>query len=112
MQIFGNVDYVLCTIPVSSRRGKRVILEDNDACIKAWIKGLSPAMRHVGRTYRMDLDWLWERIRTDPRVFIKYVGTKVQIADLFTKGSFSAELWYRFCRFAQIGIAESMSKHK
>ena len=103
MQIFGNMGYVPCTIPVSSGRGKCAIFEDNDAVIKACIKGRSTAMRHVGRTHRVDLDWLWERIRTDPGVFIKYVGTKEQIADLFIKGSFSAELWHGLCRLAQIG---------
>ena len=69
-------------------------------------------MRHVARTHRVDLDWLWERIRDDPGVFIKYVGTKEQIADLFTKGSFSGELWLRLCRLAQIGDEKSLAGAK
>ena len=56
----GDVDYVPCTMPLSSGLGKCIIFEDNDAVIKACIKGRSPAMRHVGRTHRVDLDWLWE----------------------------------------------------
>ena len=48
-------------------------------------------MKHMPRTHRVDLDWLFERIRTDPGVFIKFVGTKQQIADMLTKGSFGAE---------------------
>ena len=103
---------VPCTIPVSSGSGKCIIFEDNDAVIKACIKGRAPAMQDVGRTHRVDLDWLWERIRTDLGVFIKYVGPKEQIADLFTKGLFSVELWLRLCRLAQIGNEESMSKQK
>ena len=81
-KLLGDVDYVPCTMPLSSGLGKLIVLEDNDAVIKACIKGRSPAMRHVGRTHRVDLDWLWERIRTDPGVFIKFVGTKQQIRSL------------------------------
>ena len=73
------------------------------------IKGRSLAMRHVARTHRVDLDWLWERIRVDPGIFIKYVGTKEQIADVFTKGQFSAEQWHHLCRLAQIGPLRSFS---
>ena len=69
-------------------------------------------MRHVARTHRVDLDWLWERIRDDPGVFIKYIGTKEQIADLFTKGNFTAEQWKRLCRLAQIGMTKSLTQKK
>ena len=101
--LFANIDYVPCTIPLSEGIGRLVIFEDNDAVIKMCIKGRSPAMRHVARTHRIDLDWLWERMRTDPGVYIKYVGTKEQIADMFTKGAFTAEAWKNLCRLAQIG---------
>ena len=107
---YGDLDYVPCTLPLSSGLGKCIIFEDNDAVIKQCIKGRSPAMRHVARTHRVDLDWLWERIRTDPGVNIRYVGTKEQIADIFTKGSFSADQWNCLCRLAQIGSQESLCK--
>ena len=108
----NDIDYVLCTITKSLCRGKLVIFEDNDAVIKACIKGRSPAMTHVGGTQRVDLVWLWEWIREDLGVFIKYVGTKDQLADIFTKGSFTAEHWVRLCRLAQIGYAESLRSCK
>ena len=101
--LFANVDYIPCTLPLSEGIGRLVIFEDNDAVVKMCIKGRSPAMRHVARTHRIDLDWLWERMRTDPGVFIKYVGTTEQIADMFTKGAFTVEAWLRLCRLAQIG---------
>ena len=91
---------------------KLVIFEDNEAVIKTITKGRSPTMGHVPITHRVDLDWLWERIREDPGVFIKYVGTKEQIADLFTKGSFTAEQWNRLCRLAQIGTTQSLGQKK
>ena len=99
-QNMQDIDYVPCTIPKSTGVGKCVIFEDNDAVIKQTIKGRSPNMRHVARTHRVDLDWLWERIRDDPGIYIKYVGTKEQIADMFTKGSFTTEQWGRLCRLA------------
>ena len=50
------------------------------------VKGRSPNLRHVGRTHRVDLDWLFERIMKDPGIFVKYVGTKEQLAGILTKG--------------------------
>ena len=85
---------------------KLVIFGDNEAVLKAMVKGRSPSLRHVARTHRIDLDWLWERMRTDPGVYIKYVGTKEQIADMFTKGAFTNDAWQKLCRLAQIGDLE------
>ena len=86
-----NVDYVPSNMPISYGRAKLLILEDNDAVIKMCIKCRSPNMRHVGRTHRVDLDWLFERIHKDPAISIKYVNTKQQLADLLTKGSFTEQ---------------------
>ena len=44
----------------------------------------------VTRTVRIDIDWLFERIKTDKGIFLKYVNTKEQLADILTKGSFTA----------------------
>ena len=101
----GNVDYVPCTIPFSKGDGKLVCFEDNEAVIKMTIKGRSPNMRHVQRTHRVNLDWLFERIANDPGIRIKYVGTKQQIADILTKGSFTAIQWKALLRLAQIGTS-------
>ena len=37
---------------------------------------ISPTMRHVSRTHRVALDWLFDRINLDPKVQIKYIDTK------------------------------------
>ena len=42
------------------------IFEDNEAVIKMIIKGKGPTMRHVSRTHRVALDWLFDRINLDP----------------------------------------------
>ncbi len=67
-----------------------IVLEDNDAVIKMTIKGRSPNMRHVSRTHRVDLDWLYAVFREDPGVKIRFVGTRFQIAGMLTKGQFTA----------------------
>ena len=35
-----------------------IICEDNEAVIKLLLKGRSIALRHVGRTHRVAIDWL------------------------------------------------------
>ena len=80
-----------------------LVLEDNDAVIKMTLKGRSPNMRHVARTHRVDLDWLFERFQNDPGILIRYVNTLKQIADILTKGSFTSQTWNRLCELASIG---------
>ena len=42
-------------------------------------------MRHVSRTHRVALDWLFDRIKKEPKIQIKYVDSNNQLADLLTK---------------------------
>ena len=51
------------------------IFEDEEAVIKMIIKGRSPMMRHVSRTHRVALDWLFDRINLDPKFPLEYVDT-------------------------------------
>ena len=62
------------------------VFEDNEAVIKMIMKGRSPTMRHVSRTHRVALDWLFDRINLDPKIQIKFFDTKNQLADILTKG--------------------------
>ena len=57
------------------------------------IKGRSPTMRHVSRTHRVALDWLFDRINLDPKIQIRYIDTKNQLADILTKGDFARDEW-------------------
>ena len=91
--MFASVDFVPPSLPISYGRANLFILEDNDAVIKMIVKGRSPNLRHVGRTHRVDLDWLFDRITKDPNCFVKWVGTKEQLGDILTKGSFTADPW-------------------
>ena len=47
------------------------VFEDNEVVIKMIIKGRSPTMRHVSRTRRVSLDWLFDRINLDPKIQIE-----------------------------------------
>ena len=46
-------------------------------------------MRHVSRTHRVALDWLFDEINLDPKIQIKYIDTKNQLADILSKGNFT-----------------------
>ena len=39
-------------------------------------------MRHVSRTQRVRLSWLYDNINLDPMILIKYVDTTQQLAKL------------------------------
>ena len=64
------------------------------------IKQRWPQLRYVARTQKIDLDWLFERLTTDPGLFIRYILTKEQLADIFTKGSFTAQAWFDLLRLS------------
>ena len=84
-------------------KAKLLIMEDNEAVIKITIKGRSPNLRYVGRTHRVDLDFVSKRFRKDTGIAIRYVGTKNQMADLLTKGSFTGPQWSTLVELIQLG---------
>ena len=80
------------------------------------MKGRSPTMRHVSRTHRVALDWLFDRINLDPRMQIKYIDTKNQLADILTKGNFTRDEWnhlltlFIFSHFSSTACIAAMAK--
>ena len=57
-------------------------------------------MRHLSRTHRVALDWLFDRINLDPKIQIKYIDTKNQLADTVTKENFTRDEWnHLLCLF-------------
>ena len=87
----GNVDFVPANVNSSHQEALLYVFEDNETVIKMIIKGRSPTMRHVSRTHRVALDWLFNRINLDPKIQIKYIDTKKQLADILTKGKFTRD---------------------
>ena len=79
-----NVDLVPSNVHSSHQEALLYVFEDNEAVIKMIVKGRSPTMKHVSRTHRVSLDWLFDRINLDPKIQIKYIDTKNQLADMLT----------------------------
>ena len=78
--------------------------------MKLWsrwsLKEWSPTMRHVSSTHRVALDWLFDRINLDPKIQIKYIDTKIQLADILTKGNFTRDEWnHLLCFFFFLKIS-------
>ena len=84
-----NADWVPPSMPRLLGLARLIIGEDNDALLKILIKGRNPTFRHVPRTQRVDTDFIHDVMKRDS-VYALYINTKVQIADMFTKGSFAA----------------------
>ena len=87
----NNVDHVSSNVRPSRFGAMLPVFEDNEAVIKVVIKGRSPTMRHVSRTHRVAQDWLFDRINLDPKIQIRCIDTKHQLADRLTKGNFTRD---------------------
>ena len=85
-----------------------MFFEDNEAVIKMTIKGRSPTMRHVSRTHRVALDWLFDRTNQDPKIQIRYIDTKHQLADMLTKGNFTRDEWNNLLHLFNISHFSSL----
>ena len=81
INVLNNIDCVLPNVQFSHQEALLYVFEDNEALIKMIIKGRSPTMRHVSRTHRVALDWFFDRINLEPKIQIKYIDTKNQLAD-------------------------------
>ena len=68
INVLSNIDCVPSNVQFSHQKALFYVFEDNEAVIKMIIKGRSPTMRHVSRTNRVALDWLFDRINLDPKI--------------------------------------------
>ena len=68
------------------------------------------------RTHRVALDWLFDRINLDPKIQIKYIDTKNQLADILNKGNFTRDEWnhllclFNISHFSSTVCSETMAK--
>ena len=97
-----NIDFVHSKVNSSRQEALLYVFEDNEAVIKIIIKNRSSTMRHVSRTHRVALDWLFDRINLDPKIQIKYIDTKNQLADILTKGNFTRDEWNHLLTLSNI----------
>ena len=104
-----DIDSVPLNVQSANREALLYVFEDNEAVIKMIMKGRSPTMRHVSRTHRVALDWLFDRINLDPKIQIKYIDTKNQLADILTKGNFTRDEWNHLLTLFNISHFSSTS---
>ena len=79
-----NIDNIPSKTKNSDSSPTLYVFEDNEAVIKMIMKCRSPTMRHVSRTNKVALDWLFDKINLDPKIQIRYIDSKHQIADIQT----------------------------
>ena len=108
--VLNHIDCVSSNVQFPHQEALLYVFEDNEAVIKMIIKGRSPTVRHVSRTHRVALDCL------DPKIQIKYIDTKNQLADILTKGCFTRNEWnhllclFFFNHFSSTVCSETMAK--
>ena len=116
IDVVHDIDSVPSNVQSSRQEALLYVFEDNEAVIKMITKGRSPTMRHVSRTHRVALDWLFDRVNLDSQIQIKYIDTKNQLADILTKGNFTRDEWnhllclFNISRFSSINSVKAMSK--
>ena len=116
IDVMQDIDSVPSNVQSASRKALLYVFEDNEAVIKMIIKGRSPTMRHVSRTHRVALDWLFDRINLDSKIQIKYIDTKNQLADILTKGNFTRDEWnqllnlFHISHFSSTACTAAMEK--
>ena len=116
IDVVKDIDLVPSNVQSASREALLYVFENNEAVIKMIIKGRSPTMRHVSRTHRVALDWLFDPINLDSKIQIKYIDTKNQLADILTKGNFTRDEWnhmlclFNISHFSHKVCSEAMAK--
>ena len=110
-----NIDHIPSNTMHSCVSAVLYDFEDNEAVIKMIIKGRSPTMRHVSRTHRVALEWLFDRINLDPQIQVIYIDSKHQLADILTNGNFTRDEWnnllhlVNICRFRSLRCTKIFS---
>ena len=116
ISVVHDIDAVPSNVQSARQEALLYVFEDNEAVNKMFMKGRSHTMRHVSRTHRVALDWLFDRINLDSKIQIKYIDTKNQLADILTKGNFTRDEWnhlltlFNISRFSSTACIAAMAK--
>ena len=93
LNAYNNIKIRLAGSSIIGSDGfKLTMCEDNEATIKIVVKRRSQAMRHVAKTHRINLDFLFDTCEME-HVYLRYVRTHQQIADILTKHFSSSVTW-------------------
>ena len=116
IDVMKDIDAVPSNVQSARQEALLYVFEDNEAVIKMIIKGRSPTTRHVSRTHRVALHWLFDRINLDSKIQIKYIDTKNQLGDILTKGNFTRDEWnhllnlFNISHFSSTACTAAMAK--
>ena len=116
IDVMKDIDAVPSNVQSARQEASLYVFEDNEAVIKMIMKGRSPTMRHVFRTHRVALDWLFDQINLDPKIQIKHIDTKNQLADILTNGNFTRDEWnhllnlFNISHFSSTACTAAMAK--
>ena len=116
IDVTRDIDSVPANVQSARQETLLYVFEDNEAVIKMIMRGRSPKMRHLSRTLRVALDWLFDRINLDPEIQIKYIDTKNQLADILTQGISHGDEWnhlltlFNFIHFSSTAFIAAMAK--
>ena len=94
-QMMEDIDSVLSNVQSAHQEALLYVFEVKEAVIKMIIKGRSLTMRHVFRSQRVALDWLFDRINQD---------SKIQLADILIKMNFTRDEWNHLLSILRILI--------
>ena len=67
-------------------------------------------MRHVARTHSVAPDWLFDRINLHPKIQIKYVDNRSQLAGILTTDSVTRDEWNHLLQLCYIMDASLFSR--
>ena len=118
INVMENIGSFPSNVQSSRQEALLYVFEGNEAVINMIIEGRSPTMRHVSRTPRVALGWLFDRINLDSKIHIKYTDTKNQLADILTKGNFTRDEWnhslclFHISHFSSTVCSDTMAKRK
>lgn len=88
---------------------KHTTCEDNEATDnKHRLERKTASMRHISRTNRVNLPWLYDVVQNDENTSDKCANTKQQRADIFEKGFTNEEMWKVFMSI--IGLVDMDSE--
>ena len=116
IDVVQDIDFFPSNVQSASREALSYVLEDNEAVTKMIMKGRSLTMRHASRTHRVALDWLFDGINLNPKIQIKYIDTKNQLADILAKVNFTRDEWnhlltlFNISHFSSTGCIAAMAK--
>ena len=116
IDVIQDIDTVPSNVQSASQDALLCVFTDNKVVIDMITKGRSPTMRHGSRIHRVVFDWLFDRIDLDPKIQIKYIDTKNQLADILTKGNFTRDEWnhlltlFNVSHFSSTGCTVAMAR--